>query len=92
MYSVELASAPPQPDRPGAMAAIPYVVQIAKTQAKGGKAQPLVVAEKIESLCKVQSKAERLLCTVHSCGSELPVRGLDGILCAVEVLACADGV
>ena len=50
------------------MAAIPYVVQIAKTQAKGGKAQRLVVAEKIESLW-VRSKAERLLCTavVRNC-------------------------
>eukprot|EP01047_Picozoa_sp_COSAG01_P074501 COSAG01_NODE_12470_length_1733_cov_1.798042_1_plen_135_part_10 len=35
VYSVELERPPPPQTRPGAMAAIPYVVQIAKTQAKG---------------------------------------------------------
>jgi hypothetical protein len=32
VYGVELAQAPPAQTRPGAMAAIPYVVQIAKTR------------------------------------------------------------
>ena len=35
VYAVELEQPPPAQNRPGAMAAIPYVVQIAKTRAKG---------------------------------------------------------
>ena len=35
VYSIELETPPPPQDRPGAMAAVPYVVQIAKTQAVG---------------------------------------------------------
>ena len=35
VYTVELNAAPPVQPRPGAMASVPYAVQIAKTQTKG---------------------------------------------------------
>lgn len=35
VYEVELVAAPPVQNRPGAMAAVPYALQIAKTQTKG---------------------------------------------------------